>query len=158
MCQLTSAETVGHLKDAITIAHARRTASLTSFSCAVIVNLACGEWGNTEREVHREIVLTQHEWKQANVAHNVWSGGKPGGHNRQQLGSHVLAGCDGLLTHAHIAPRRLHRQALCCIASAPFLYTRCSFSVKRPSMHCHQELEHLQYCSCQKCCTVQESH
>ena len=79
-------------------------------------------------------VRMQYGLKKAYVAHNVWGGGKPGGHYRQQLASHVLAGGDGLLTHAHVAPGRLHRQALCCIASAPFLYTRCSFSVKRPSI------------------------
>ena len=55
------------------------------------------------------------------MAHNVWGVAEPGGHNRQQGGRHVLAGGDGLLAHAHVAPGRLHRQALCRAPPAPLL-------------------------------------
>ena len=42
--------------------------------------------------------------------------------NALKRAGHVLAGGDGPLGHAHVAPGQLHRYALCCIGTAPLLH------------------------------------
>ena len=54
-------------------------------------------------------------------AHQVRGVCQPGGHYGQQRGGHGLAGGDGGLPGAQVAPRRLHRKALRLIGAAPLL-------------------------------------